>query len=76
MCDGQPLLKHDVVLVPTPSTLGTGNTAHLPGPVVFLTAALHFVNGLYYADEAVGSYYTWKERENAAAAVDAKTKAD
>jgi hypothetical protein len=44
---------------------GTGNTAHLPAPVVFLTAALHFVNGLYYADEAVGSWYTWAERERA-----------
>eukprot|EP00041_Stephanoeca_diplocostata_P024777 m.636663 g.636663 ORF g.636663 m.636663 type:complete len:260 (-) comp22599_c0_seq1:2615-3394(-) len=39
-----------------------GHTAHLHGAVVFLVAFLHFFNGVYYADEAVGSYYTWLER--------------
>lgn len=44
----------------------TGNTAHLPAPIVLLVASLHFVNGIYYADEAVGSWYTWKERMDGA----------
>eukprot|EP01059_Diplonema_ambulator_P032369 TRINITY_DN6317_c0_g1_i2.p1 TRINITY_DN6317_c0_g1~~TRINITY_DN6317_c0_g1_i2.p1 ORF type:complete len:250 (+),score=65.30 TRINITY_DN6317_c0_g1_i2:37-786(+) len=40
----------------------TGNTSHLSPALVILVTLLHFVNGIYYADEAVGSYYTWKER--------------
>jgi hypothetical protein len=46
----------------------TGNTAHMPVYLVILVSSLHFVNGLYYADEAVGSYYTWAEREGGKAA--------
>jgi len=39
-----------------------GQTAHMHVCCVVLVAGLHFYNGIHYADEAVGSYYTWKER--------------
>eukprot|EP00040_Diaphanoeca_grandis_P021687 m.115795 g.115795 ORF g.115795 m.115795 type:complete len:250 (-) comp28448_c0_seq1:96-845(-) len=44
----------------------SGNTQHIPIAAVIVVATLHFVNGIYYADEAVGSFYTWAERERAA----------
>ena len=41
----------------------SGNLEHLPLPVVFLTAFLHFFNGQHYNNEAIGGYYTWLTRE-------------